>query len=165
MVRLGVPDATFVEQRGAFMRYRGQGHEFMVKFPVKPLEANDGGAMSDWFGDAYKSLFGCTIPNLEVEVLTWTLSLSTDRSSLETIVGQGGYHATEIVGQRNVFDPATSTWVSANVFSRNNLQPGAQIAGPALLVEDETTTLVANGFNATINRRDQIVMTREMVAK
>ena len=121
--------------------------------------------MSDWFGDAYKALFGRTIPNLGVEVLTWTLSLSTDRSSLETNVGQGGDHVPEIEGQRNVFDPATGTWVSANVFSRNNLQPGAQIAGPALLVEDETTTLVANGFNATINRWDQIVMTKEMAAK
>ena len=165
VVRLGAPDETLVEQRGAFMRYRGQGHEIMVKFPVKRLETNDGGAMSDWFGDAYKALFGRTIPNLGVEVLTWTLSLSTDRSSLETNVGQGGYHAPEIEGQRNVFDPATGTWVSANVFSRNNLQPGAQIAGPALLVEDETTTLVANGFNATINRWDQIVMTKEMAAK
>ncbi|MCS5604368.1 MAG: hydantoinase/oxoprolinase family protein, partial [Alphaproteobacteria bacterium] len=50
VVRLGAPDETLVEQRGAFMRYRGQGHEIMVKFPVKPLETNDGGAMSDWFG-------------------------------------------------------------------------------------------------------------------
>jgi len=98
-------------------------------------------------------------------VLTWTLSLSTDRPSLETNLGHGEDHAPEIEGHRNVFDNATGTWVNANVFSRNNLQPGAQIAGPALLVEDETTTLVANGFNATINRWDQIVMTKEMAAK
>jgi len=165
VVRLGAPDETLVEQRGAFMRYRGQGHEIMVKFPVKALEASDGDVISDSFGDAYKALFGRTIPNLGVEVLTWTLSLSTDRPSLETNLGQGGDYAPEIEGHRSVFDRATGTWVNANVFSRNNLQPGAQIAGPALLVEDETTTLVANGFNATINRWDQIVMTKEMAAK
>jgi N-methylhydantoinase A len=34
------------------------------------------------------------------------------------------------------------------------------IPGPAVIVEDETTTLVTNGFDATINGLGQIVMTR-----
>jgi N-methylhydantoinase A len=40
------------------------------------------------------------------------------------------------------------------------LTPGARIQGPAIIVEDETTTLVTNGFDAVINALGQIVMTR-----
>ncbi|HEV3185678.1 MAG TPA: hydantoinase/oxoprolinase family protein, partial [Xanthobacteraceae bacterium] len=42
IVRRGAPDAPLDEERHAFMRYRGQGHEVMVPLPVKRYAEGDG---------------------------------------------------------------------------------------------------------------------------
>ncbi len=161
VVRLGAPDEPLVETRGAFMRYRGQGHEIMVPVPGRTFEAKDGAALTQWFEAAYQALFSRTIPNLGVEVLTWTLSLATDRTGTESARQPQAAHRPEPEGQRRLFDPASGDWVEAAVYSRADLRPGAEVPGPAMIIEDETTTLVTNGFAATVNPLGQIIMTRE----
>ncbi|MBT3333132.1 MAG: hydantoinase/oxoprolinase family protein [Rhodospirillaceae bacterium] len=163
VVRLGAPDEPLVETRTAFMRYRGQGHEIMVSVPVKAFGPNDGTALADWFGAAYEKLFSRTIPNLGVEVLTWTLSLATDRPSAagaEAVSQTNATYQPEGSGRRRLFDPASGAWIEADVYARGELRPGAVVKGPAMIVEDETTTLVTNNFGAEINALGQIVMTR-----
>src|SRR5262249_1862818 len=41
VVRRGAPDSALTEQRSAFMRYRGQGHEISVALPVRAFTAAD----------------------------------------------------------------------------------------------------------------------------
>jgi N-methylhydantoinase A/oxoprolinase/acetone carboxylase beta subunit len=41
------------------------------------------------------------------------------------------------------------------------LSPGVQIAGPAIIAEDETSTLVSQGWRATVNGLGYIELTRE----
>ena len=60
-----------------------------------------------------------------------------------------------------VGEPARGDWIEASVYSRGALRPGAAVAGPAILVEDETTTLVTNGFSASVNGLGQIVLTKD----
>jgi len=161
VVRLGAPDERLVETRGAFMRYRGQGHEISVSVPVKMFASDDREALSTLFEEAYEALFSRTIPNLGVEVLTWTLSLATDRPSAVTPPQQVSPYRPEPETQCELFDPATGALVEADVYARSDVRPGAKIPGPAVIVEEETTTLVVNGFGATIDALGQIVMTRE----
>ena len=47
------------------------------------------------------------------------------------------------------------------LYVRGKLSPGAVCAGPALIVEDETTTLVTHNFVARIDALGSIVMTRK----
>jgi N-methylhydantoinase A len=157
---LGAPNEALVETRGAFMRYRGQGHEIFVALPEKTYGPEDGRALADWFEGAYQALFSRAIPNLGVEVLTWSLSLATNRPGAAAVGQDYGESHSERSGQRRLFDPASGAWTMADVYSRTQLTPGARIQGPAIIVEDETTTLVTNGFDAVINALGQIVMTR-----
>ena len=160
VVRLGAPDEPLVETRGAFMRYRGQGHEIMVPLPERDLTADDGALLEEWFTEAYSKLFSRSIPNLSVEVLNWTLSLATDREGAEFVADQTERRTPKPEATRRLFDPASGAWIEAGVYTRTNLSPGAEIAGPAVIVEDETTTLVTNGFGASVNTLGQIVMTK-----
>jgi N-methylhydantoinase A len=50
--------------------------------------------------------------------------------------------------------------VDALVFHRTRLVPGARIVGPALIIEDETTTVVAPKFEATVDALGYLVLTR-----
>jgi N-methylhydantoinase A len=46
------------------------------------------------------------------------------------------------------------------VYWRPDLGPGAQVKGPALIAEDETTTFVTAAFDAVINAQGCIVLDR-----
>jgi N-methylhydantoinase A len=63
-------------------------------------------------------------------------------------------------GTRRLFDPGTGDSRDVPVYDRPGLKPGAAIAGPAVIVEDETTTVVGDGFDAAINALGYIVLQR-----
>jgi N-methylhydantoinase A len=79
VVRLGAPDDALLERRAAFMRYRGQGHEIAVELPRRVFTLDDAGELRRLFEAAYAAIFGRVIPRLEVETLSWTLTLATER--------------------------------------------------------------------------------------
>src|SRR6266436_4540856 len=79
VVRPAAPGEALVETRQAFMRYRGQGHEIAVALPNQPFAANAARELHRRFEATYETVFGRAIPKLEVEALTWTLSIATDR--------------------------------------------------------------------------------------
>jgi N-methylhydantoinase A len=158
VVRLGAPDEPLVETRTGFMRYRGQGHEIAVPLPARDFTAADAAELRQSFDTAYAALFGRTIPRLEVEALTWTLALATDRPLPAPVADPPPTAAPPPAGHRRVLDPVTGATEEAALHERAGLPPGASIPGPALIVEDETTTVVPRGFTARINALRQIIL-------
>ena len=63
-------------------------------------------------------------------------------------------------GRRAVFDPDTGEFADVPIFWRPDLAPGARIAGPAVIAEDETSTVVSPRFDARIDRFGYIELTR-----
>ena len=164
IVRLGAPNEDLVETRSAFMRYRGQGHEIAANLPVRAYTADDGAALGEIFDAEYRALYGRVIPNLEVEILTWTLSLATARSLPDAVPPSDESYHPDAADTRAVFDPDRGVDAAAAIVPRADLKPGAVVPGPAVIVEDETSTLVTEGFTATINALGQIVLTKQETA-
>ena len=61
---------------------------------------------------------------------------------------------------QEVRDTATGEVSSWAVYDRTTLAPGTQIDGPAIIAEDETSTLVSPGWNAALNDLGYIELTR-----
>jgi N-methylhydantoinase A len=57
-----------------------------------------------------------------------------------------------------VLDPASGKHEAAAIHERTALGAGMSLDGPALIVEDGTTTVVPQGFLARINALGQIVL-------
>jgi len=76
IVRRGAPAAKLVEQRSAFMRYRGQGHEIAVALPVRDLTAADRSTIRELFEAVYRRLYSRAIPEVEIEILSWVVAVS-----------------------------------------------------------------------------------------
>lgn len=159
VVRMGAPDAPLVERRIGYMRYRGQGHEIPVPLEAKAYGEADAPTLKAAFEKEYAALFGRTIPNLEVEAITFTLSLQTERPEPERLPPPPDVAAPSASGERQVFDPATGQAHAAKIFVRDDLAIGAAFPGPALIVENETTTVVPPSFDARINSGGHIVLT------
>ena len=158
VVRPAAPGEKLVEQRQAFMRYRGQGHEIAVPLPNQPFVADAAGELRRRFEATYETVFGRAIPKLEVEALTWTLSLATDRPLPPAAKPIAAAKAPAPSGHREVLDPASGAREKAAIHERDALKPGMSLDGPALIVEDGTTTVVPKGFAARINSVSQIVL-------
>ncbi len=148
------------ETRLAYMRYGGQGHEIEVELPVRPLAAGDADLLRERFDAAYRALFGRLIPGLGVEVISWALTLATLTPPPDPPppMPAGGVATAEMT--RELFDPGQGAWNQVPVHRRDHLTPGDRVIGPALIVEDETTTVVGPGFTAAIDGDSYIVMTR-----
>ena len=161
VVRAGAPDEALDECRGAYMRYVGQGHEIHVPVPAHPLAAGDAAALQSAFDREYRALYGRTIPGAEVEVLTWTLSLSTRATAPEPVATPPTRDAPAPRASRAVFDPHEERDRELALYWRADLAPGMRLRGPAIIAEDETSTYVIDGFTAHIAGNGNIVVDRD----
>ena len=160
VVRLGAPTAALQEVRTGFMRYRGQGHEVAVALPAGPYGGESESAFRTAFEATYRALYGRTIPKLEIEVLTWTLSLAEAKPLPARIPDPPDAAAPAPSATRRIMDPGVRQPVDASIYDRASLAPGARIKGPAVIVEAETSTLVPEGFRAGPNAAGHILIER-----
>ena len=163
IVRRGAPDAALTEQRWAFMRYRGQGHEIDVQLPVREFIAADKSAMTELFEKGYRRLYSRPIPGIEIEILSWVLALSAPSEGELAKTVPTKPHKPKPDGYRPVFDPDTGEFQKVPIFWRPDLEPGAELAGPAVIAEDETSTVISPLFDARIDRFGYIELTRREV--
>jgi N-methylhydantoinase A len=142
------------------MRYRGQGHDLTVEIPAAPFGDQAAAVLEKLFVAAYEQQFGRRIPDLEVEVLSFALRLATTGEPIIPCppVSPGDHARPSDTVE--VVDPETATTETVPLYVRDQLAVGAICEGPALIVEDETTTMVTRGFTAHIDSLGSIVMTR-----
>ena len=187
VVSAGAPEAELEEARHAYMRYVGQGHEIVVPLPVRELEAGDGAIFAAAFDAEYARLYGRTIPDQEREVLSWTLTVTARKPAWAGTAAAGGgttgpagkedapsrpgagdatapaapgSSGADLHPSRDLFDPILADYVGASVHRRAGLDGGSAVTGPAVIVEDQTTTVVPDGFRATVDRFGYLVLDR-----
>jgi N-methylhydantoinase A len=160
IVRRGAPAAELHEERSAFMRYRGQGHEIAVKLPVRDFSAADRSAITALFEDAYRTLYSRPIPGVEIEILSWVMSLSAPAEGELAVAAQTRLHEPKPRSRRAVFDPQAGEFQDVPIYWRGDLAPGARIGGPAVIAEDDTSTVVSPLFEAHIDRFGYIELIR-----
>jgi len=161
VVRRAAPSAPLTESWTADMRYRGQGHDVTVSIPSGRLGAGGREELMHLFEAQYETQFGRNIPDLEVEVMSWALRLATPNPPLVACPPASPRRKAAAVGTARVTDTASGKFRDVPVYSRVRLAPGDMIDGPALIVEDETTTFVTDRFGARINGLGYIVLERK----
>ena len=138
-----IASAPLAQTRQAFMRYCGQGYEIAVDAPPTP----DAAALRAAFDAAYEELYGRLIPGLDVEILSWTLTLRC-----------------AVPRQRAVSPPPARAEGDAaphrGRVEREALARGDRVCGPANIVEDQTVVVVAEGCQAFVDERGNILVER-----
>ena len=158
IVRLGAPRGKLVETRIGYMRYVGQGHEVDVSIPGRRLDAGDGATLQEAFDAAYRAHYARVIPGMDVEVLTWSLTLTAPVPPPASAPEPSAAEAGAAEGHASLFNTGRADYDRVPVYSRDRLAPGTRLRGPALIPEHQTTTVVGEGFDARIDGRGNIVM-------
>ncbi len=141
-------------------RYVGQGHEIRVAVPVRTLTGKDGAKLKAEFERIYEQVYGLRIPNQEAEAITWSVTVSSKPVKAKRAAKASSKAAPPARGRRAIYDPALGKQVTAPVYWRFDMKPGSSIKGPAIIAEDETSTIVGAKFKASINSLGYIVMER-----
>jgi N-methylhydantoinase A len=160
IVRQGAGDASLGEHRSAFMRYKGQGHEIAVELPARTYTAADGAMLREAFEAVYRALYRRTIPGVDIELLSWVLTVSGPVAAVDEKPAALVPSRPAPAKHRRVFDPLDGEFRDVPIYYRKDLAPGAAIAGPAVIVEDETSTVVSPRFDAMIDGYGYIEMRR-----
>jgi N-methylhydantoinase A len=163
IVRRGAPDAPLTERRAAFMRYRGQGHEIAVELPVRDFLTADRAAITALFEDAYRRLYSRPIPGVDIEILSWVVTVSAPAQGELASAMPVRPSEPKPRAHRPLFDPQSGEFQNVPIYWRGDLAPGAKIAGPAVVAEDDTSTVVSPLFEAEVDMFGYIALTRREV--
>ena len=153
--------SNLIETRQAYMRYVGQGHELAIDLPTGPYTELHRDRFTEIFEQTYVKLYGHRIEGVDVEALSWTLMVSepvTQRLKSAKLKPSGPLKA---IGECSVFDAETATLMEVPVYLRAQLAGDVFINGPALITEDQTTTVISSSFSASVNSLGCIVLTKK----
>ena len=156
--------APLSERRTAYMRYVGQGHEIAVALPQHALGPDDDALLRTHFERSYQALFKRVIPNAAIEVMAWSVLVTTSTECPAVVPAPPPSDAPPAAATSPVFDGRSGRWINVPRYRRDGLRPGARLAGPAIIAEDETATFVTDSFDAWIDGIGAIVMQRKETA-
>lgn len=131
-----------------YMRYTGQGWEIPVQLNEVQADAPDRAVFEALFEADYAKLFGRVVAGLDIEITVWSVNATTPPEIIEKVVHMQGDAPAKVVSSRKMFDPALSNFVQAKVLHRADMVPGAQVQGPAVITEDETTIILPSSRRA-----------------
>ena len=169
------PDSPLAVTRVVELRYVGQGHDLRIALDDGPLARDHGAALKDRFEARYRDVYGLTIDGLDIRSVSWSVTVSTEappaaRASMPALRPPLFSRASEPAlrpppsssarQSRRIYDAELGEILNCPVYTRFELAPGTEIAGPAVIAEDETSTYVPAGFSAALNSFEYIVMER-----
>jgi N-methylhydantoinase A len=141
------------------MRYQGQGWEIVVILPNRDFVQADESEIRRLFESEYIRLFGRALEGLDIEIMNWSVQVRSVLAETARIEPVATITPTERTEFRSVFDAREQQFVEAAVYQRDQLEVGALVSGPAVIIESETSTIVTRRF-AAIKQNDGCLLLR-----
>lgn len=154
----GVPtDARRVE---TFVDVRYIGQSFELSLPI--AEGAGLEALAEAFHSAHAHKFGHADRNAPVEIVNLRVLAVGETPPLvlpEVEAGEQTVAADALVTQRDVFFEVDQSWHKTPVYRREHLRVGNEIAGPAVIDEVSSTTLLRPGDHGRVDELGNIIIT------
>ncbi len=135
-------EAQIATEFKAYMRYSGQGWEIPIAISSEHAENLDPAQLRKLFETDYKKLFGRSVEGMEIEATVWSVNAFTQVKQAKKIIPPQHKVAVKSDAKRDVLDPATGMKAPSDIIAREQMGTGAYTAGPAIIVEDETSVIV-----------------------
>ena len=141
---------NFIEERFAYMRYAGQGHEIKVPIENNLLSLMDIDSIKSSFEQKYEDLYARILPNADIEILTWSLSLSIQNENPNQYKELNSYMNLKENASVDFVDYHSEKKIKVPYFERNDLKPGDLIKGQCIISEEQTTIIVSKNFDTKV---------------
>ncbi|MEL6767851.1 MAG: hydantoinase/oxoprolinase family protein [Pseudomonadota bacterium] len=156
--------AAHEAERVADMRYARQGYEIRVTVPEGALGPGMAAPLAQAFEAAYAALYGHTVPNTAIELVSWRLRVSGPKPALALAPPPTAGARASLKGERQawVADGSGGTGGGLDalpVHDRYALAPGSVIEGPAIIEERESTVVIASPATIAVDAAGNLVAT------
>ncbi|MFC7552117.1 hypothetical protein ACFQU7_07445 [Pseudoroseomonas wenyumeiae] len=139
--------------RTADMRYKGQNYELAVTLPEGPVTQATLEALAAGFADLHRQRYGFIAEGEPVQIVTLRLEATglVQKATLTRHPDAGPDASGARIGERPVWFPEAQDFVATPIYSRDELKPGNRFAGPAIVEQMDTTTVVLPGMTARVD--------------
>jgi len=161
VVAAGSFGAPTQETRRAYMRYVGQGHEISVPLPAGTLDAAAVQTIRDAYDAEYTRFYDRPVPGSDVEIMGYAVTVATMPDVQDVAPLAYRPHDAAPGSTRVVRDTATGLVTGWPIYDRATLSPGAAFAGPAIVAEVETSTLLGPGWHGRVTQEGYLELTQE----
>jgi N-methylhydantoinase A len=142
------------------MRYRGQAYNLTVPLAERPVTAATLAAADAAFREAHERAYDYTPSLEETEIVTLRVR-ATGAVTPPDLAGTAAGEARE-PGERAVWEDGGA--VAYAVVERDALAPGETVPGPAIVEQEDATTIIPPGWAAEASAAGALVLTREEAA-
>jgi 5-oxoprolinase (ATP-hydrolysing) len=153
VVAEGVPEReAAVRRRLAELRFTGQESALEVEIGAGGDVRHDlAAAAGDAFAERYRERYGYLPEGREIELVALRLAASSADATLEPAAEEprAPAAASSTAGRRRAWFDG---WRETPVYDRDALRTGARVAGPALVFEAHSATVLPPGWSLTVDR-------------
>ncbi len=137
------------------MRYPGQSYEVTIA-------AGDTGReqLAQLFHEAHGRLFGHTAEEESMEIVNYRVRCTGRLPKMTFAAAPAGDRAARPGGRRAALFPGSDAPLQAPVYRRADLGPGCRIAGPAIIEEYTSTTVVYPSFDLSVDAHGNLRLQR-----
>ncbi|SNR67687.1 hydantoinase/oxoprolinase family protein [Puniceibacterium sediminis] len=142
------------------LRYEGQNYELSIPVPEGAITLATLTALKDGFAQAHERMYGFAVENERILCVTFraeALGL-VQKAELPRRALGGPDASAAITGNRNVWFPETGTFTPSTLYARDRMTPGMIFAGPAIVEQMDTTTLIPPGVTVHVDEIDNLVL-------
>jgi N-methylhydantoinase A len=160
----GVAPEAIRFRLGVDARYVGQGNEITIwvgETSGDEWPASDSEVLGMFEAD-YRRIYGLTIPDVGIEVVTWRLSAFAPAATVEPNAVVGTEHGAPVRTRPVRFDRGGGA-VDTPVYRRTDLGVGQHVYGPAIVEERETTAVIRPGWIASVLDDGSLLAERTLV--
>jgi N-methylhydantoinase A/oxoprolinase/acetone carboxylase beta subunit len=159
LLRDGLAAEALVFLRFADCRYVGQGYELRANAPSGAIDEGFVAQLADSFHAAHRRRYGSHFPDKAVQLVNARVIGVGKMQELRPAEIAPGGGARPTSQRQVVFEDATKPREFATpIFDRARLGAGDEFAGPAIVEQMDTTTVVPPGFTARVDRFGNLVI-------
>jgi N-methylhydantoinase A len=147
--------------RAADMRYVGQEHAVTVEVPVEVFARQDRSEIKRLFDAMHEQRYGTSAPEERAEIVSLrsTVTGMMRKPQLPRMERGGSKpEAAAFTGNRQVYFGEAGGFVETATYARDRLFAGNRIAGPALIEEHASTTVLRPGDTMEVDNLGNLVI-------
>jgi N-methylhydantoinase A len=161
LIREGIPpeDVSFLRQ--VDVRYVGQSYELTMPLLGGAFESAEFARIAERFHHEHEQIYGYSAPDEPVELVNLRLTaIGTIAKPRLREVTPGGDAGVARKGTRAVYFAESGGYVDCPIYDRYLLSAGSVVAGPAIVEEFDSTSVIHPDYRALFDRFGNLLLSR-----
>jgi N-methylhydantoinase A len=146
------------------LRYLHQGYHLTVDAPDGIIREEHKPEVKAAFDALHRHTYGASAPEEDAELVTLRLlaEVPVPHLRLPRLAPGRGHPTDARIGSRPLYDLVRSKFVEADVYERSRLGAGDRIAGPAIIEQYDSTTVVLAGQALIVDDIGNLIITENV---